>query len=151
MIERTADEAFIRSIVTHPACWDTATDDDAGPRENWKPPMGANLHWVRIPGVDAVALLYQVSGVIWAYDAAMLPQARGGAQEYGVRRSYIERLKGYLRQHTNCRKLIAIIACDNARSIRAAKADGLKPEGLLTAAKQRGGVMVDAVIYATEV
>lgn len=149
MIERTFDVEFIRSILTHPAVFPLAVDE--GDPATWQPPMGEGLHWLRIPGVPAVALAYQVSGVLWAYDAAVLPQARGNAQDYVVRRSYIGLLKDYLRRHTNCRHLIAIIAVDNERSIGAAKADGLRQEGFLKGAKLRGGVLLDAVVYGTEV
>lgn len=113
--------------------------------------MGESLCWLRIPGVDAVALTYQVSGVIWAYDAAVLPHERGSQKNYEQRRSYIQLIKSWLAANTNCKHLIAFIASDNHRSIRAAQADGLTLEGLIPKAKLRGGVLVDAVIYGTEV
>lgn len=151
MIERTFDTQFIRSIITHPEVWPYAVDDGAGAPETWQPPMGPNLCWLRIPGLDAVALAYQVSGVLWAYDAAVLPGARGAQKDYGERRSYIEMLKAWLAANTNCKHLIGLIAVDNKRSIRAAKADGLRLEGILSKAKLRGGVLVDAAIYGIEV
>ena len=149
-LEQTADVQFIRSIVTHPDVFPYVVDEGHAP-ETWQPPLNDNLAWLKCDGIAGVALVYRVSGVIYAYDAALLPEARAKAVGYKERRGHIELLKNWLRLHTDCQHLIAIIACDNERSIAAAKADGLKLEGNLPKSKWRGGRLIDALVFGTEI
>lgn len=149
MIEVTTDTEYIRAIVTHPAVWAYAVDQGSDPA-TWQPPM-QGVVWLTMPGVVGVALVYRVSGVIYAYDAAVLPESRAPAVNYTKRRDYIEELKAWLRKNTDCKHLIGIIAEDNKRSIRAAEADGLTLEGRLAKSKKRGEVFIDALIYGTGV
>lgn len=148
MLQVTRDADFIRSIVTHPEVWPFAVDEGGDP-ETWLPTSSGI--WLTCDGVAGVVLVYRVSGAIWAYDAALLPQSRGDVVGYKERRGYIELLKAWLRENVQCKRLIAFIARDNERSIRAAEADGLGLEGIIPASKRRGDGWVDSMIYGCEV
>lgn len=149
MIQQTFDVDFIRRIVTDPTVWPYAVDEGQDPAI-WQPSF-ENCAWLHEPGLDAVALVYCVSGLIYAYDAAVLASARATVVGYSERRSYIERIIWWLKQNTHCIHLCAFIAEDNPRSVRAAIADGLKLEGRIPKGKRRGNGFVDALIYGIEV
>ena len=141
----THDVDFIRSVVCHPACFTMAVDD--GDPHSWYPPSGEHIHWLRNDAGGAVAMVYRVNGSLWAYDAAVSPEARPPNVPYTERREAIEQVKEWLRANTDCSYLCAFIASDNLRSVRAAVADGLTLVGSMKNAKRRRGVLLDVLIY----
>lgn len=149
-LERTKDAEFIRSIVTQPSVWPYAVDEGHDPA-TWQPCLDDSCAWLRCEGVAGVVLVYRVSGLIYAYDAALLPVSRAHAIGFAERRKHIDLLKEWLRENTDCRRLIAFIAADNGPSVRAAHADGLKLQGLLPQSKRRGDGFVDSLIFGMEV
>ncbi len=148
MILRTTDVGFIKRIMTDPSVWPFAVEEGHDPK-TWEPPMGGA--WLTIHGVMGLVFVYQVCGSIYAYDAAILPQSRAPKVGYSERRSHIVQIKHWLRANTDCTHLIAFIAEDNTRSMKAARADGLVLEGRIPKCKRRGGTLIDALIFGTGV
>lgn len=101
--------------------------------------MADSLHWLVDEG--AAFLVYPSSGVLWEMHAAVVPEHRDKT------RRYVEQVFDYLREHTPCRHVIAVITETNVPAIKRAQSVGMKQEGYFPDSRIEGGRLLGAVVY----
>ena len=142
-IEKTEDDAFILSCLTHPKIWPHVACDGI---DSIAPPF-VGVVFVEAKDEDerlGVYMLRAHNPALIEIHTALLPIAWG--------RRAGEAAKALLAFLAGCgfRKAFTVVPQDNPAAYRYATRAGLRPEGILSKSYPKGGVLIDQHILGIE-
>jgi hypothetical protein len=136
-LKRTTDAEAIRAVFTRPEIFRHVIEH--GDPQTWQPGFNEHAHWLIDDG--AVFVVYPISGVLWEMHAGVVPEHRSKTRRYTLE------VFDYLRAHTPCRHVIAVITETNGPAIAMAGRVGMEQEGYFPDSRIEGGRLLGAVVY----
>lgn len=142
-IERTTDEEYIKSCLTHKSIWPHVHEDDACNAEDYEPPINDGIYWLK--AIDkypvGVFLLHPHTSVCFEIHTCLLPEIWGRSQEFTAL------VIVWIFENTPCNRLITNIPAYNKLAIRLAQRSGMTQFGINEKSYLKNGILQDQIMF----